>query len=121
MVRITEEEFTDLDGCVRKMRTIEAARARIQHTDGKVEEYSDTTAEEWPWAPDDRPPEWRLFGIPMLKMFELASRLNDMTISLLSDNGEIILKNRKHRDGNADVCRQSGSPDGQLDPVGQLR
>ncbi len=27
----------------------------------------------------------------MLKMFELASRLNDMTISLLSDNGEIIL------------------------------
>ena len=28
----------------------------------------------------------------MLKMFELSSRLNDMTISLLSDNGEIILK-----------------------------
>ena len=92
MVRITEEEFTDLDGRVRKMRTIEAARARIQHTDGKVEEYSDTTAEEWSWAPDDRAPEWRLFGVPMLKMFELASRLNDMTISLLSDNGEIILK-----------------------------
>ena len=49
MVRITKEEFTDLDGRGRKMRTIEAARARIQHTDGKVEEYSGATAEEWPW------------------------------------------------------------------------
>ena len=91
MVRITKEEFTDLDGRGRKMRTIEAARARIQHTDGKVEEYSGATAEEWPWTPDGHPPEWYLFGVPMLKMFELASRLNDMTISLLSDNGEIIL------------------------------
>ena len=92
MVRITEEEFTDLDGRVRKMRTIEAARARIQHTDGKVEEYSDTTAEEWPWTPDDRPPEWRLFGIPIQQFFERRLRLDGVTISLLSDNGEIILK-----------------------------
>ena len=46
MVRITEEEFTGLDGRVRKVRKIEAARARIEHPDGTVEEYSGTTAEE---------------------------------------------------------------------------
>ena len=92
MVRITEEEFTDLDGRVRKVRKIEAARARIEHPDGTVEEYSGTTAEEWPWAPEGRPPEWRLFGGPMLKFFEQGLRLNDMTISLLSENGDTILK-----------------------------
>ena len=44
MVRITEEQCTDLDGRVRKVRKIEAARARIEHPDGTVEEYSGTTA-----------------------------------------------------------------------------
>ena len=92
MVRITEEEFTDLDGRVRKVRKIEAARARIEHADGTVEEYSDTRAEEWPWAPDGHSPEWRLFGVPMTKVFELALRMDGITVSLLSENGEIILK-----------------------------
>ena len=92
MVRITEEEFTDLDGRVRKVRIIEAARSRIQRPDGTVEEYSGTTAEEWPWTPDGRAPEWRLFGVPMLKFLEQGLRLDGMTILLLSENGEIILK-----------------------------
>ena len=92
MVRITEEQCTDLDGRVRKVRKIEAARARIEHPDGTVEESSGTTAEEWPRTPESRPPEWRLFGIPILQFFERGLRLNDLTISLLSENSEIILK-----------------------------
>ena len=92
MVRITEEEFTDLDGRVRKVRKIEAARARIEHPDGTVEEYSGTTAEESRRSPDGRPLEWYLFGVPMLKFLEQGLRLDGMTISLLAENGETILK-----------------------------
>ena len=92
MVRITEEEFTDHDGRVRKVRKIEAAQARIEHPDGTVEEYSDIAAEEWPWSPESSQPEWRIFGIPILKFLEQGLRLNQATISFLAENGEIILK-----------------------------
>ena len=59
MVRITEEEITDIDGQVRKVRKIEAARARIERPDGTVEEYSGATvsrAEEncTTWAAESR-------------------------------------------------------------------
>ena len=92
MERITAEEITDHDGQVRIIRKIEAAGARIEHADGTVEEYSGTTAEESRRSPDGRPPEWYLFGVPMLKLSEQGLRLNDMTVSLLSENGETILK-----------------------------
>ena len=92
MVRITEEEFTDHEGRVRKVRKIEAAKARIEHPDGTIEEYEDAVAEEWPWIPEGDPPEWRVFGVPILKFFEQGVRLNDTTISLLAENGEIIVK-----------------------------
>ena len=92
MVRITEEEFTDHEGRTRRVRKIEAARARIEHRDGTVEVYEGTTAEEWPWIPEGDPPEWRVFGIPVLKFFEQELRLNDATISLLAENGEIFVK-----------------------------
>ena len=92
MVRITEEEITDIHGQVRKVRKIEAALARIEHPDGTVEEYSGTTAEEWPWSLPGGPPEWHLFGIPLGSILEQGLPSRDMTISFLSENGEIILK-----------------------------
>ena len=92
MVRITEEEITDIDGQVRKVRKIEAARARIERPDGTVEEYSGATAEEWPWPLPGGPPEWHLFGIPLGRILEQGLPLRDLTISLLSENGDIILK-----------------------------
>lgn len=92
MVRITEEEYTDFDGQVRKVRKIEAAQARIAYPDGTVEEYSDATATEWPWTPEDSPPEWHLFGISPKRLLEQGLCWNDVLISLLSENGEVILK-----------------------------
>ena len=92
MVRITEEEITDIDGQVRKVRKIEATRGRIEHPDGTIEEYSGATAEEWPWSLPDAPPEWHLFGIPLGRILEQGFPSRDLTISLLSESGEIILK-----------------------------
>ena len=91
MERITAEEITDHDGQVRIIRKIEAAGTRIEHADGTVEEYSGTTAEEWPWPPEDCPPECHLFSIPMGRFLEQGRAQKDMTIALLSENGEIIL------------------------------
>ena len=62
MVRITEEEFKDFDGQVRKVRKIEAAHARIERPDGTVEEYSGINAEEWPWTLEGKPPEWHVLA-----------------------------------------------------------
>ena len=92
MVRITEEEITDIDGRVKRVRKAEAAHARIESPDGTVEEYSDINAEEWPWTPEGKPPEWRVFGIPMHEVFEKGHSLAASTLILLSENGESILK-----------------------------
>ena len=92
MVRITEEEIKDIDGRSRKVRKIEAAHARIVRPDGTIEEYSDVNAEEWPWTPDGKPPEWHVFGIPVNKVLEMGRSLATSSLTLLSDNGEIILR-----------------------------
>ena len=92
MVKITEEEFRDIDGRVRKLRKIESAHARIESPDGTIEEYSDINAEEWPWTPSGTPTEWRVFGIPIHKILELGRSLVVSNLSLLSENGEVILK-----------------------------
>ena len=92
MVRITEEEITDFDGRVRKVRRIEAAHARIESPDGTVEEYSNINAEEWPWTPEGKPPEWRVLGIPIHKILEKGYSSATSTLTLLSGNGETILK-----------------------------
>ena len=92
MVRITEEEFKDSDGRVRKVRKIEAAHARIERPDGTVEEYSGISAEEWPWTLEGKPPEWHVFGIPMKRIFEMGHSLATSTLTLFSGNGEAILK-----------------------------
>ena len=88
MVKITEEEFRDIDGGVRKVRKIEAAHARIERPDGTIEEYSGISAEEWPWTPTGKPPEWRVFGIPVHKILELGRSLAMSNLTLLSDNGD---------------------------------
>ena len=103
------------------MRTIEAARARIEHSDGTIEEYSGTTAEEWPWTPDGRASEWRLFGIPILQFFERGVRLDGMTISLLAENGEIILRIGSIAIGIQASAHGRGPLMGSETPVGQLR
>ena len=46
MVRITEEEFTGLDGRVRKVRKMKPLEPELNTQTGTVEEYSGTTAEE---------------------------------------------------------------------------
>lgn len=95
MVRITETEITDVNGQVKKIRHIESACARIEWPDGKVEEYSDANANEWPWPRDDKSPEWHVSGIhiPISSLVGLAGKFvfpNNLT--LLSETGEIILK-----------------------------
>ena len=92
MVRITEEEFKDIDGQVRKVRKIEAAHARIERPDGTVEEYFDINAEERPWTLEGNPPEWHVLGIPMQRIFEMGHSLATSTLTLFSGNGEAILK-----------------------------
>lgn len=92
MVRVTEKEITDIDGRIIKVREIESAYARIEKPDGTVEEYSDINAAEWPWSPPENTPEWRVFGIPMPKVFEIGRPLADSTLTLLYENGEAILK-----------------------------
>ena len=91
MVRITEEETTDIDGRTIKVRKIEAAHARLERPDGTVEEYSDINAEEWPWSLPESAPEWRVFGIPMPSIL-LNRPAAEISITLLMENGEIILK-----------------------------
>ena len=95
MVRITETEITDVNGQVKKIRHVEAAHARIEWSDGKVEEFSDVNADEWPWPREDNSPEWRVAGIriPIATLVGKGmSLLNGSKISLLSETGEIILK-----------------------------
>ena len=92
MVRITEEEIRGIDGRSRKVRKIEAAHARIVRPDGTIEEYSDVNAEEWPWTPEGKPPEWRVVGIPVNKFVEMGRSLAASSLTLLSDNGEILLR-----------------------------
>lgn len=92
MVRIVETEFTDDDGQIRKLRTIESGHARIMRPDGTVEEYTDINAEEQPWTQEDEPSKWHVFGIPMHKALEQRHTLATSTLTLLSENAEIILK-----------------------------
>ena len=90
MVKITEEEFIGPNGEVRRTRKIESARARFEYANGTVEEYSDCTAEQWPYTPDGSPSEWKVFGPPIPSIIR---RLKDIrTMILLWENGESILK-----------------------------
>ncbi len=88
MVKITETEITDVDGSIKKIRTIEADYARVEHTDGTVEEYSDCTAKEWPWPKTENRPEWELFGIPVTLLVQAAIK----SICLLSENQQVVLR-----------------------------
>lgn len=89
MVRITETEFSDVDGQVRKIRTIEAAHARWEFPDGTIAAYSNCTAEEWPYSPKGSSPRWRV-GIPGT-MTVPGSPL-PQAICLLANNGAVILR-----------------------------
>ncbi len=94
-VKITETEIPDMDGTVRRVRTIEAAHARLERADGTIEEYSDCTAKEWPWSREGSPREWRLHGIPVtvLPMFQRGlGKAAIKSISLLSESSEVIIK-----------------------------
>ena len=88
MVKITETEITDIDGSIKKIKTIESPYARVEHTDGTVAEYSDCTARQWPWPKNENRPEWELFGIPVTLLFQAAIK----SICLLSDNHQVILR-----------------------------
>ena len=92
MVRITEEEFTDHEGRVRKVRTIEAARARIEHPDGTTQEYEGTTAQDANRTEEGHTRRWSLYGIPIARLRELGGGLENTTVSLLTENGEVIVK-----------------------------
>ena len=50
-------------------------RAHTDYPEGKIVEYTNTNADEWPWSPDDSPPEWRVFGIPVGRL--LSERLGE--------------------------------------------
>ena len=101
MVKITEEEFTDDKGRVHKQRKIEAAHAKIEYSDGTVEEFTDCTATEWPFTPDKDTHEWKTSGIPVFGCFErLRKRATGVPFSpsdivtcikFFSENGETIL------------------------------
>ena len=96
MARTTEKQVTDIDGNVRTIRTIEADRIRIEHPDGTIEELEDfpalPRAEEWPWSPPERSPEWKLFIIPLDKVMRIGLQAAPRFITLLSENGEALLK-----------------------------
>ena len=92
MVRITEEEFTDREGRVRKVRTIEAARARIEHPDGTTEEYEGATAQGSILTEESHTRQWHLYGIPIGRLRQFGGGLGDITVSLLMENGEVIVK-----------------------------
>ncbi len=93
MVKITEEEFTDWNGQPTKVRRIEAARARLTRPDGTVEEYSDCSAQEEHYSLPDKPPQWRLFGIPVTVFLRtLGTAVSIESIRLLAENGDTILK-----------------------------
>jgi hypothetical protein len=98
MVRITEEEITDIDGRVKRVCKVEAAHARIESPDGTVEEYSDINAEEWPWTPEGKPPEWRVFGIPMHEVFEPTSIISwDNSVKISRGHNPSFLQRRESR------------------------
>ena len=90
MVKITETEFTDMDGRVRKTRKIEASYVRVERADGSTEEYSNCIADEWPYSPDGSPPEWKVFGILISPVALFKLGIN--SINLLGENRETILK-----------------------------
>ena len=92
MVRITEDEFTDHEGRVRKVRTIEAARARIEHPDGTTEEYEGTTAQGSDRTEQGHTRQWRLYGTLIGRVRDLGGSLENVTVSLLAENGEIMVK-----------------------------
>ena len=96
MARITEHEITDINGRVTKVRTIEADRIRTEYPDGTIEELEDfptlPKAEEWPWPPSGSAPEWRLFNIPLDKVMKMGLQAAPRVITLLSEDGEILLK-----------------------------
>ena len=89
MVKITESEFRYIDGSIRKVRRIEAAYARIERSDGTVEEFSDCMA-EGRFSPDSPSlVEWRVFGIPVPTVKLLGP---DDVIVLLAENAEPLVK-----------------------------
>ena len=96
MARITEREIRDVDGSVKKVRTIEANRIRIEHPDGTIEELQDfpapPKAEEWPWPLPEGPTEWRVVNIPLDKVIQMGLRAMPKVLTLLSENGEPLLK-----------------------------
>ena len=90
MVKIVEEEIVDVDGQIRRTRTIEAGRVRVEKADGTVEEYLDVRAEEWPWSPEGTV-EWRVFGIPFRSPVDWVSLMN-ATMTFSWSSGDVILK-----------------------------
>ena len=95
MVEITETEFTDTNGQIRKVRQIRSAYSRTTLPDGTIEEHSDIRADEWRWSPEGSSPQWHVFGIhiPMLKLVNPAGKVVfPSDITLLSEAGETILK-----------------------------
>ena len=96
MARITEHEITDVDGSIKKVRTIEADRIRVEHPDGTVEELENLSAppkaEEWPWPLPQGPAEWRLSNVPLDKVIRMGLQAMPKFLTLLSENGEPLLK-----------------------------
>lgn len=89
MVKITESEYRDTDGRVWKVRRIEAAHARIERSNGTVEEFRDCMA-DGRFSPDSPSlVEWRVFGIPVSGI-KLPSPYD--VIVLLNENAEPLVK-----------------------------
>ena len=89
MVKITECEFIDIDGSTRKVRRIEAAHARIERSDGSVEEFFDCMADGRSLPDNPSLVEWRVFGIPIASVKIPGP---DDVIVLLAENAEPLVK-----------------------------
>ena len=96
MAKITEKEITDVDGRVIKVRNIEADIIETEWPDGTKEVIRNLPdppkAEEWPWPLPGGPAEWRLFNFPIDRMVQMMRQGKPSAITLLSENGEILLK-----------------------------
>ena len=96
MARITKREITDVDGRVIKVRTIEADIIETEWPDGTKEVIRDhpvpPRAKEWPWPLPEGPAEWKLFNVLIDRFVQMVRQGPPSAITLLSENGEILLK-----------------------------